>query len=93
MFKNPTFEGTLCTDTCRINFVHQKIELQGNIAYLWKKKIITISEHLKMFVKETTSESRRCCNVNARSENRRRKRNVVTMLVFSRSNDVENATL
>ena len=42
---------------------------------------------------EMTSESRRCCNVNARSENRRRKRNVVTMLVLSRSNDVENTML
>ena len=45
-----------------------------------------------MFVKETTSESRRCCNVNARSENRRRKHNVVITLVVGHSNNVGNTT-
>ena len=64
------------------------MELQGNIAYLWKKKIIMILEHLYIFVRKTTSELRRCCNVNARSERRRQKRNVVTTLVFGRSKDV-----
>ena len=38
-------------------------------------------------------ESRRCCNVNTRSENGRRKHNVVRTLVFDCSNDVGNATL
>ena len=76
----------------QINFVYQKMELQGNISYLWKKKVIMIMEHQQIFVRNTTSESRCCCNVNARSENRRRKRNVVT-LVFGRSNDVGNTTL
>ena len=46
IFKYPPFEGTLCIDTYRINFPHQKMDLQGNIAYLWKKKIIMILEHL-----------------------------------------------
>ena len=45
------------------------------------------------FRQENTSESRRCCNVNTRSENRRQKHNVVTMLVFRCSNDVRNTTL
>ena len=66
------------------------MDLQGNISYLWKKKIITILEDLQIFVRKTTSESRHCCNVNAKSENRRRKHNVPTMLVFDRSNDVGN---
>ena len=87
------FERTLCIDTYRINFVHQKMELQGNIVYLWKKKIIMILEHLQNFVRKTTSGSRRCCNVNVRSENRRRKHDVVTTLVFRRSNDVGNTML
>ena len=46
IFKYPPFERTLCIDTYRINFVYQKMELQGNIVYLWKKKIIMILEHL-----------------------------------------------
>ena len=93
IFKYSSFDWTLCIDTYRINFVYRKIELQGNIAYLWKKKIIMIMEHLKIFVRKTTSESWRCCNVNARSENRSRKHKVVTTLVFGRSNDVGNPTL
>ena len=76
IFKYPPFERTICIDTYRINFVYQKMELQGNIAYLWKKKIIMILEHIQIFVKKTTSESRRCCNVNTKSENRRRKHSV-----------------
>ena len=68
------------------------MELQGNIVYLWKKSII-ILEHLNNFIRKTTSESRRCCNVNVRSEDRRRKHDVVTTLVFGRSNDVGNTTL
>ena len=28
--------------TYRINFVYQKMDLQGNIAYLWKKKIMML---------------------------------------------------
>ena len=31
------FERTLCIDTSATNFVYQKMELQSNIAYLWKK--------------------------------------------------------
>ena len=76
IFKYPPFERTLCIDTYRINFVYQKMELQGNIVYLWKKKIIMILEH-----------------VNVTSENRRRKHDVVTTLVFRRSNDVGSTTL
>ena len=33
------FERTLCIDTSATNFVYQKMELQSNIAYLWKKKL------------------------------------------------------
>ena len=47
-----------------------KMELQANIAHLWKKEIILILEHLEIFVRKTTTESRRCCNVNARSEDK-----------------------
>ena len=93
IFKYPPFERTLCIDTYRINFVYQKMELQGNIAYLWKKEIIMILEHLQIFVRKTNSESRRCCNVNTRSESRHRKYNVVTRLFFGRSNDAGNTTL
>ena len=32
--------------TYRINFVYQKMELQGNIEYLWKKKMTVILEHI-----------------------------------------------
>ena len=39
IFKYPPFEQTLCIDTYRINFVYQKMELQGNIAYLGKRKL------------------------------------------------------
>ena len=42
---------------------------------------------------KTTSESRRCFNINTRSESRHRKHNVVTMLVFGNSNDAGNTTL
>ena len=50
-------------------------------------------EHLSSFVRKTTSKSQRCCDVSMRSEIRRRKRNVLTMLVFGRSNNVGNTTL
>ena len=69
------------------------MELQGNIVYLWKKKIIAILEHLKNFVRKTTSQSRRCCNVNVMSENRRRKHDVVTALAFVRINGIGNTAL
>ena len=69
------------------------MELQANVIYLWKKKIITILEQLYNFVRKTTSELQRCCNVNIRSENRRRKHDAVVMLVCVRSNDVGNTTL
>ena len=88
IFKYSSFEQTLCIDTYRINFAYHKMELQGNIAYLWKNKIIMILEHLWIFVRKTTSESRRSCNVNSRSESQGRNHNVVTTLVFGRSNDV-----
>ena len=93
IFKYRPFERTLCIDTYRINFVYQKMELQGNITYLWKKTIIMILEHLQIFVRKTTSESRRCCNVNTRSESQHRKRNVLTTLVFGRRSNVGNITL
>ena len=73
VFKYPPFERMLCIDLYRINFVYQKMELQGSIAYLWKKKIIMILDHIYIFVRKTTSETRRCCNVNTRSEKWRRK--------------------
>ena len=42
------------------------------------------------FRQENNIGSRRYCNVNVRSENRRRKHDVVTTLVFRRSNDIGN---
>ena len=93
IFKYPPFERMLCIDTCRINFVYQKMELQGDIAYLWQKKIIMILEHIQIFFRKMTSESRGCCNVNTILENRHRKHNVATKLVFGCSNDVGNTTL
>ena len=45
------------------------------------------------FCQNLTSELQRSCNVDSRSENRRRKHNVVTTLVFGRSNDIGNTTL
>ena len=42
IFKYPPFEQTLCIDA---NFVYQKIELEDNIVYLKKKKIMML-EHL-----------------------------------------------
>ena len=39
-------ERTLCIDPYKINHVYQKMESQGNIAYLWENKIIMILEHL-----------------------------------------------
>ena len=67
IFKYPPFERTLCIDTYKINFVYQKMELQGNNAYLQKKKII-ILKHIQIFVRKTTSEkptskTQRCNNV------------------------------
>ena len=56
------------------------MELQGNIVYLWKKKIIMILEDIYIIVRKTTSESRRYCSVKARSENQHRKHNVVATL-------------
>ena len=58
------------------------MELQGNITCLWKKKIIMILKHLQIFVRKATSESRCCRNVNARTENRRRKHDIVRTLVL-----------
>ena len=92
VFKYPPFAQTLCIDTYRTNFVYQKIKLQGIIVHLWKKKIM-ILEHLQIFVREATSESQRCCNVNGRSQNRCHKHNVVTTLIFGRSNDGGNTML
>ena len=89
IFKYPLLEQTLCMNTCKTNLV----DLQGNIVYLWAKKIIMILEHIYIFVRKNTSELRRCCNVNTRSENRRRKHNVVTTLVFGCSNEVGNTKL
>ena len=89
---NFPIERMLCIDAYRINYVYQKMESQGNIAYLWEHKIIMILEHLYIFVKKTTSKSRRSRNVNTRSQSQHRKHNVVTTLVFGRSNDVRNTT-
>ena len=51
-------------------------------------------EHLKIFVRKATSESRHSCKVdNTRSENWCQKHNVVTTFVFGRSNNVRNTTL
>ena len=43
---NFSTERTLCIGPYRINYVYEKMELQGNIAYLWENKIIMILEHL-----------------------------------------------
>ena len=83
IFKYPPFEWTLYINTYRINFVYQKMELQSYTVYLWKKKLQWHCNTLDFF-RKTISESRRWCNVSTGSENRRRK-HVVTTLVFSRS--------
>ena len=93
IFKYTLTERTLCLEVYRINSVYQKLELHGNIPYLWENKIIMILEHFEIFVRKTTSKSQRCCNVNTKSEIPRRKHNVVTMLVFVRSNNVGNTML
>ena len=81
----------LCIDAHRINSVYQKLEMHGNIAYLLENKIIMIII-IMIFVRKMISKSGRCCNVNTRSESRRRKHNVVTTLVFGRSSDVGKTT-
>ena len=43
---NFPIEQTLCKDAYIINYVYQKMESQGNIAYLWENKIIMILEYL-----------------------------------------------
>ena len=43
---NFPIERTLFIDPYRINHVYQKMESQGNIAYLWEYKIIMILEDL-----------------------------------------------
>ena len=43
---NSSVERTLYIDAYRINYVHQKMESQVNIAYLWENKIIKILEYL-----------------------------------------------
>ena len=83
---------TLCTDAHRINYVYQKMESQGNIAYLWEKDYNDIGAPLD-FRQKTYFKTRRCCNINTRLESRRGKHNVVTTLVFGRSNNVGNTTL
>ena len=79
IFKYTLTERTLCLEAYRINSVYQKLELHGNIPYLWENKIIMILEHFEIFVRKTSSKSQRCCNVNTKSEIPRRKHNVVTM--------------
>ena len=39
---NFPIERTLYIDAQRINYLYQKMESQGNVAYLWKNKIIMI---------------------------------------------------
>ena len=46
IFKYPPFDKKLSIDTYTTNFVYQKVELQSNIVYLWKKKITMILVHL-----------------------------------------------
>ena len=89
---NFPIERTLCTDAHRINYVYQKMESQGNIAYLWEKNYNDIGAPLD-FRQETDFKTRRFCNINTRLESRREKHNVVTTLVFGRSNNVVNSTL
>ena len=43
---NFPIKRTLCIGAYRINYVYQKMESQGNIAYLWENKIIMILEYL-----------------------------------------------
>ena len=59
---------------------------------LEKENYNDIGTPLDFRQRKTTSESRRCCNVNTKSVNRRRKRNVPT-LVFGRNNHVGKTTL
>ena len=47
---NFPIERMLCIDPYRINHVYQKMESQGNIAYIWENKIMMILEHLYIFL-------------------------------------------
>ena len=65
---NFPIEQMLCIDAYGINYVYQKMESQGNIAYLYENKIIMILMHLQIFVSKMTSKSRRFFNIDTRSE-------------------------
>ena len=92
ILKYPPFELMLCIKPYRIIFMYQKLELQSNIAYL-AQKVIMILQHLYIFIRKTTPESQRCCNVNTTSKSQYWKHNVVATLVFGRSNIIRNTTL
>ena len=84
IFKYPPFERTLCIDTYRINFIYQKMELQGHITYLWGEKIW----YWNTF--RFSSGKRHQNHDVAATLIRRRKHNVVTTVVFGCSNDLGN---
>ena len=46
IFKYISTERTPCIDTCKINYVYQKMELQDKIIYLWEKGIIIFGTQL-----------------------------------------------
>ena len=93
IFSYTPIEQTIFVDTYRINFLDQKMVLQGNICISLEEGVIMILERLLIFVRKTTSKSQPCSNVNTRMESRRRKHKFVTTLVFGCSNDVGNTTL
>ena len=82
IFKYPPFKRTLCIDTYRINFVYQK----------WICKAILQNyndiEKVLDFCQESDIRITALLHVNTRSENRRRKQNVVTTLDFGRCDNV-----
>ena len=46
---NFPIERTLWIDVYRVNYVYQKMETQGNIAYIWENEIIMILERAFRF--------------------------------------------
>ena len=80
------------THTKEILFI-KKWNCQAILHIFGKRKLKWYWNTFKFPPGKKTSESRRCCNVNTRSESRRQKDNVVTTLDFGCGNDVRNTTL
>ena len=77
---------------CLVLYPAQKMRFPLRISSVNVTRSTDFQEYFHDFRQKTTSETRRCCNVNTRSKSPRRKHNVVTTLVFGRNNDVGNAT-